>query len=148
MRKLLVFIALTSLVSFSSLGQTDKEYEKTLKKMFKVSGSEETYATAIDQMFVMFKESYTDVKPELWDELQKEFAKTSIDDLTEMLIPVYKKYLTVADLEAIIAFYASPAGKKYAKNTPFIMQESMQVGQEWGMKIGTKFAEKMTEKGY
>ena len=58
------------------------------------------------------------------------------------------KYMTKEDLEDLIKFYQSPIGKKFAKNTPMIVQESMQIGQEWGMKIGEDFAKKMKKKGY
>jgi hypothetical protein len=80
--------------------------------------------------------------------LEKEFLKTSLDDLVDMLVPVYSKHLTLDDLQKIIDFYQTPAGKKYAEKTPLIMQESMQIGQQWGMKIGQKFQEKLQEKGY
>jgi hypothetical protein len=50
--------------------------------------------------------------------------------------------------EKIIEFYQTPVGKKYAEKTPLIMQESMQVGQQWGMKIGQEFQNKLQEQGY
>ena len=116
--------------------------------MFEVSGSEETYTTVISQMFDIFKQQHTEVDKEIWDELEKEFQKTSISDLIEMLAPVYKKYLSKEDLTELIKFYKTPTGKKFAKNTPLIMQESMQIGQQWGMQIGQKFEEKLKAKGY
>ncbi|MBP9883389.1 MAG: DUF2059 domain-containing protein [Chitinophagales bacterium] len=127
-------------------GQADKVYARTLKKMFEVSGTEETYKTAITQMFTMYKQQYTEVDAEVWDEFEQEFLKTSLDDLVEMLVPVYYKYMTKEDLETLIAFYQTPAGVKFGKYTPMIMQESMQIGQEWGKKIGQEFQEKMKEK--
>ena len=84
----------------------------------------------------------------LTDYVRKEFLNTSLDDLVEMLVPVYSKYMTQGDLEKLIEFYQTPVGKKYAKSTPMITQESMQVGQQWGMKIGQEFEKKMKEKGY
>ncbi|GAB4198018.1 MAG: hypothetical protein Fur004_16070 [Thermoflexibacter sp.] len=68
--------------------------------------------------------------------------------MTEMLAPVYQKYMNLADLRELIKFYQTPTGKKFAQNTPFIVQESMQVGQEWGRKVGQDFAQKIKEKGY
>lgn len=81
-------------------------------------------------------------------EFEEEFAKTSIDDLTEMLVPVYKKYMTKEDLKELIEFYETPVGRKFAEYTPIIMQESMQIGQQWGLKIGQDFERKMMERGY
>jgi len=65
-----------------------------------------------------------------------------------MLVPVYQKHLSESDLKNVIAFYQSPAGKKFAEQTPIITTESMQVGQQWGLKIAQQFMEKIKAKGY
>ena len=65
-----------------------------------------------------------------------------------MLAPVYIKYMTKEDLEDLIKFYQTPIGQKFSKNTPLIMQESMQIGQQWGMQLGREVAKKLQEKGY
>ena len=56
--------------------------------------------------------------------------------------------MTKSDLEELIIFYRTPVGKKFAQSSPMLVQESMQVGQEWGMKIGQDFSERMKERGY
>lgn len=131
-----------------SFGQVNDDYSKTLKEMFKVSGSEESYQAAIKQMLVMFKQQKTNVDPKVWDECENEFSKTSINDLVDMLAPVYIKYMTLEDLKEMIKFYQTPVGLKFAKSTPLIMQESMQIGQQWGMKLGQEVTKKLQEKGY
>lgn len=68
--------------------------------------------------------------------------------LINMILPVYQKHLTEADLKGIIAFYETPVGKKYAEKTLLITQESMLAGQEWGKKIGEKVTDKLRDKGY
>lgn len=151
MTKRLLTIALFIIVSLSVSGQENKgntEYTKTLKQMFEVSGSEGAYKTAIKQMFAMYKQQYSNVEAEVWNDLEKECTKTSLNDLANMLAPVYSKYMTIKDLKELIKFYKTPVGKKFAKSTPFIMKESMQVGQQWGMKIGQQFIKKLKEKGY
>lgn len=148
MKKVLTLFTILVLLSFSTYAQVDKEYSKTLKQMFEVSGTKESYQAATKQMFTMFKQQYSGVEKDVWNDLENEFSQTSIDDLTEMLVPVYSKYMTKEDLEELIKFYKTPVGKKFAKSTPLIMQESMQIGQQWGMKIGEDFKKKMKEKGY
>lgn len=137
----LLFISLNSV----SAQTEDSEYTKTLKKMFEVAGSEETYQSVLKQMIGLFKGNYSNLDDKFWDEIEKEFLKTSMDDLTEMLVPVYKKHLTINDLKEIITFYETPTGKKYAKKTPQISEESMEVGQKWGAMIGEKIAKKIAD---
>jgi hypothetical protein len=149
MKKILTvaLLLLATSINFVS-AQANSEYKSTLKKMLGIAGTEGTFKAAIKQMFGMFKQQYQNVPENVWADLETEMAKTSMDDLVEMLTPVYEKHMSIADLNKIIEFYQTPVGKKYAEKTPLIMQESMQVGQQWGMKVGQKFQEKMKEKGY
>jgi uncharacterized protein len=143
-------LALLVISMTSAFGQSanNSSYKATLKKMLEVAGTETTFKAAIKQMFGMFKQQNTKVPENVWAEFEAEFSKTSISDLVNMLEPVYAKHMTEADLNKIIEFYQTPVGKKYAEKTPFILQESMQVGQTWGMQMGQKFQEKLKEKGY
>lgn len=147
MKKITTVIVLL-LLAASSYGQVDAQYKAALKKMFEVSGTEETYKAALKQIIGMFKQQHANVPEAVWTDFEKEFSSTSLSSLVEMLSPVYQKYMTKDDLQKMTEFYLTPVGKKYAANTPFIMQESMQVGQQWGMKIGQQFQEKLKEKGY
>jgi len=146
--KNIITIILLLFISNLTSAQSDLEYGKTLQKMFEVSGAEKTFDVVIVQMFDMFKEQYTEVEKEIWDELEGEITETSMEDLVQMLVPVYQKYMTQDDLKDLIAFYETPIGKKFSKSTPLITQESMQVGQQWGMKIGENFVKKLEERGY
>jgi hypothetical protein len=148
MKKTLTTLAFAFAIISTSFAQADAAYTRSLKKMFEASGTEQTFETAITQMMGMFKQQMPDVDASLWDDMEKEFLKTSINDLVEMLAPVYIKYMTQEDLDEMIRFYQSPVGKKFAKNTPLIMQESMQVGEQWGQQIGVKMEQRLKEKGY
>lgn len=148
MRKI-VFAILICFSSFSySYSQTDNTYEVALKEMFMLSGAEETFKTGIIEMFNLYKGNYSDVPYEVWNELETELLQTSMDDFVEMLVPVYQNHFTKEDLYQLIEFYKTPIGKKYSENAPYIMKESMLVGQEWGKKLAEKFSQKMKEKGY
>jgi len=146
MKNTLAIVALFMLFTFTSFAQDDKAYENKLSEMFEASGSEETFSAAIKQMISMQKQQNPNVSADIWNEVEAEFLKTSMTDLVKMLVPVYKKHLTLTDIEGLIKFYESPVGKKFAEKTPMITTESMQVGQQWGMKIGQALVEKLKVK--
>ncbi len=50
-----------------------------------------------------------------------------VNALIDDIIPVYQKYLSRADVEAMIVFYSSPTGKKLIDKMPEMTQEAMQV---------------------
>jgi len=99
-------------------------------------------------MFAMMKQQLPNVPAEFWTETEKEMMKTLVDDLVEMLAPIYQKHLTLKDLQEIVKFYESPIGKKMAAAQPAITSESMKVGQQWGMNIAMKVQEALKAKGY
>lgn len=145
MKRTLSLCVFAFMLLATTFAQTEDKYAESLKEMFKVSGSEQTYEVAINQMLTIFKQQDNGVSDEIWKELAAEFKKTSMDDLVVMMIPVYKKHLTLEDLEAMIAFYETPIGQKYAKVTPLIMQESMQVGAQWGAQVGERMQKRISE---
>jgi hypothetical protein len=49
-----------------------------------------------------------------------------IDELIDVMIPVYQKHLTKGDVDGLVAFYSSPTGEKMLKEMPAIMTESLQ----------------------
>lgn len=148
MKKTLLCVFLFLVVVFGSYGAETKDYKTTLKELMVVSGGDETFKIVIPQMISMMKAQIPNVPEEFWEELQNTFGQTVFDDLIEMLVPIYQKHLTQADLESVIQFYNTPAGKKFGSAAPLISAGAMQVGQQWGMQIATKIQEKLKEKGF
>ncbi|WP_224485433.1 DUF2059 domain-containing protein [Robertkochia aurantiaca] len=143
MKKILFTMILIAAVNYGYAQEKDT-YTQTLKTMFEVSGSEEAFQSAITQSMAYYR-SQGNLPPHVINEMEAEFKKTSINDLLHMLTPVYRKYMTEADLQALITFYRTPAGSKYASNMGAIMAESMQIGQEWGAQIGERIAQRIQE---
>ena len=66
------------------------------------------------------------------------FKTLVLDDLLTKVVPVYQRHLTRSDVQAMIAFYSSPAGKKIMREQPAMIRESMQAtaaGQQKKMEI-------------
>jgi uncharacterized protein len=58
------------------------------------------------------------------------FKDFPLDEMIDAMVPIYQKHLTKSDLEAVIAFYLSPAGQKLLKEQPAMMAEGMKAGQD------------------
>lgn len=119
--------------------------DEKIKEMIEVSGGQAGFDVAIDQMIEMQKSAAGEVSDGFWDEFNKEIKGEAYYDLYEMLIPIYKKHLTEEEVDAAITYYKSPLGKSLVTKNPLIMQESMQVGYQWGEKVGKKIMMKMEE---
>jgi len=61
------------------------------------------------------------------DKESEEIANSfPVNEIMEDMIPVYQKHLTKGDVDAMIAFYSSPTGKKLLREMPAISAEGMQ----------------------
>jgi hypothetical protein len=56
------------------------------------------------------------------DDLLKQI---DLEELLQAMTPVYQKHLTKSDLNAMVAFYSSPAGQKILKEMPAMTSEAM-----------------------
>jgi len=146
--KTAILSAILAFLTTFSFGQDTTQYRTSLKKMMQLSGSEAAYKGVMTQMISMFKQQQTGVPEGFWDDFEAEISKDAFNKLINLVLPIYQKHLTESDLLGVIAFYETPAGKKFAEKTPLISQESMIAGQEWGKLIGQQVVEKMREKGY
>jgi hypothetical protein len=149
MKKLIIILSIClTAVSFSYSQTVSPAYKETLTKMMRVTGSEATYKAVIDQMVANFKVQKPEVPAAVWTEFSSFFTKAAFTDIIDLLLPIYQKHFTEEDLKATIAFYETPAGQKLALESPMVVRESMQAGQQWGEKLGQDFAKKLQEKGY
>ena len=89
-----------------------------------------------------------EIQDEEWAKIKEDVFDAEIQKLEKQLIPVYKKNFTHEDVKAIIAFYESEAGKNLAAKTPAITQESMIIGQQWGINLGIAIQDYLNKKGY
>jgi len=58
------------------------------------------------------------------------FEDMKLEDFIDVMIPVYQRHLSKADVEEMIRFYNSPTGQKLLREQPQMMQESMQAAQK------------------
>jgi|SRR5580658_7009692 hypothetical protein len=65
-----------------------------------------------------------------------------VDELTELIVPIYLKHYDRATMIAAIRFYQSEQGRKMVQALPAVTAESTEVGKAWGMALAKKaFAE-------
>lgn len=143
MKRLLLLALVTAFASTSSVhAEINKEKKAEIERMFQLTGMEKMMDQMMNQMISSMKGQIKDAPDSFWAKFQE---KVKTRDLLEQIIPLYDKYYTVEDLKAVNEFYASPAGQKVLATMPQIMQESMKVGQEWGMKISEQAIKEAAE---
>ena len=133
------------LFCFCNAFSQSPEKSEMILKYLDAAGTTKIFNTMMDIFIETYKKSYSSVDTTFWNEFRKELTA---DGLIQLMLPVYDKYLTDKDLDALITFYTSPAGKKLAEVQPLMVRESMEAGAAWGKSVGLKVMERLKEKGY
>ena len=77
--------------------------------------------------------------------VQDMYKNFPVDDLIQAMIPVYQRHFTKGDIDAVVAFYSSPAGQKFLKEMPAITQESMQASMGIAQKMVAKMQQQIQD---
>lgn len=147
MKRIFISLFLLLAVSFMSQAQDNKAYVAAMTKMLEVSKSMDAMKQMAPQITAMVKQQAPNAPQEFWTELEKTMV-TMYDQIIQAMIPVYQKYLTLEDIQAIIVFYETPVGKKLADANTKIAMEAMPIAQQVAQETMQKFMQSAVEKGY
>jgi hypothetical protein len=132
------------LTSFT-LSAQDSTKVKHIRQLMELTGMAKLGNQMMTNIITSYKQNYPAATNEFWDAFMKE---ADMSQLFEKVIPVYEQNFTDDDIQQLIGFYQSPVGKKMIEKMPVIMQQSMQIGSEWGKQLSEKVIEKLKQKGY
>lgn len=151
----LVSILIVALMSFSAVAQqagpgaakttalpADAATREQILKLFGLLQVRKTMTMMIEasktQARSLAEDSLRQVIPNATAEDRKEMEETvngimddtmkamPIEEMLDVLVPVYQRHFTKTDVDAITLFYSSPTGQKFLREQPQMIQESMQ----------------------
>lgn len=125
MKKVICFIAFL-FIGFTGFSQENSDFKEKAKNLIQLTS---------EGQFDVMLQPLINMVPEENRAAFKADIKASMDNLYDQLVVVYMDSYTEEEIDAILAFYNTPVGKKMVATTPEITQKSMQIGQQWGMQL-------------
>jgi hypothetical protein len=114
------------------------------KDMMVYSGAIKQFDEAMPLIFDQLSRTFMSVAPgksreirEVFQQLVPRFMQRK-GELLDQIAALYAAEFSLEELNAIVAFYKSPIGLKFAGVQPKIMRQSMAVGQRWGERLGSE----------
>ena len=141
---MLIWILMAGSFCFANTQNQEKPNTENIRKLLVLTGSGEIGAQVMERMIDNFKVTIPDVPASFWDEFKTEVNPNTLIDL---IVPIYANHLSNEEIDALIAFYETPAGKKFTAALPEISQESMLAGEAWGRQIAEKVIKKLKKSG-
>ena len=139
--------ALAALPGMSSAQAPDAARIAAAKQMMDVAGSAAQFDQVMPLMSQQMSQAFKNIAPgnateidDVFRQLVPKFIERK-GELLDQIATLYATEMTLDELNAIVAFYKSPAGVKFASVQPKILRDSMALGQRWGQKIGAEFAD-------
>ncbi|WP_313376747.1 DUF2059 domain-containing protein [Chishuiella sp.] len=144
--KKIILLSVFMLFSTTLFSQEISNSKKDkIEKLLKMTNSIDVGVQIVNKMIDIYKKNYTGIEEKFWDDFSKEIKSANMLDI---ILPIYDKYFTEEDIDAIIAFYSTPSGKKMITNLPNITEDSMLAGQKLGRDISDKIINKLKKEGY
>ena len=132
---LLVGVVLSLTPFYAQSENAQPATKESIQTLMQTTGAENMAQQMATQIIPMLKKLVPEAPDRFWDDFFKEI---NAEQINELIIPIYQKYLTEQDVQAINAFYQSPVGQKLIRVQPQISKESMIAGQLWGQQIAEK----------
>ena len=122
-----------------------------IRRLMGLTGADQLGQQALDSMFPQVRTvmSATIVEPKRRQAFIDEFmgkirSKLTGTGIVDAIIPIYSRHLSQQDIQDLIQFYQSPAGRHFIAALPQISQESQAVGAEMGRKALLETLEDMS----
>ena len=123
--------------------------ERDVRRLIELTGLVEKELASFDPLMESLKKQTPQVSDEVWAEIREEFRKSfNREAIIKMYVPIYARHFSAVEVRQLIAFYASPVGKRLVAETPLIESEAFFKGMERGMSLGERLRELLKSKGY
>jgi hypothetical protein len=103
----------------------------------------------VGQMTETLKQARPDIEPRLYDVLRDEvntLLEESLPAFAELMVPLYHRHFSHEEIRQLLAFYRTDIGRKAIAVMPLLVQESMQLGQQWGLSIAPLIERRIRER--
>lgn len=121
----------------------DPAKEADIRRLLEVSGAKNLMMQTMQDMEKTIKPMMTNALPpgeyreKLVDLFFNKFqSKMNMQELVDMLIPIYDKYFSAEEVKGLVKFYETPLGQKSISALPKMMVELQEVGRNWGENLG------------
>lgn len=113
--------------------------ETKIRELLALTGHGQMGKLAMDHMMQEF-ESMPNL-PKDFTAKFKEMAKP--DELVDRIVQIYVTHVETDDLDELLAFHRSPAGKRWIRAQAPINKEIIKVGQKWSTDLNKKVIEQV-----
>ncbi|ASK31842.1 hypothetical protein CEY12_17785 [Chryseobacterium sp. T16E-39] len=135
MKKAVIVCAL-----FLGISTFSQVKESKIKELIILTEVDKLASQEVKQNIGKYQKAYPGASNKFWEEFLKEMSPEKFADL---YAPIYSEYYTESEIDDLIKFYNTSAGKKMMEVTPLILKEGMKAGEKMGKETVSKLMKKI-----
>jgi hypothetical protein len=117
-----------------------------VQKLMELAGTkrimESVLQTSVRHIFDEFQRLRPDIPPQVWDAVLARLESPQVlQGMLAELVPVYQRHFCADDIQHIIDFYESPAGRKLSAEAPTIQKEASEAGRNYAARLSTQLTQ-------
>jgi hypothetical protein len=121
-----------------------------VQKLMELAGTkrlmESVMETTVRHLFEDIQKLRPDIPPQVWDTLlARSESPQMLQGLLDALVPVYQHHFCADEIEQIIEFYESPAGRKLSAEAPAIQKEASEAGREYAARMSQQLVQEVKQ---
>jgi uncharacterized protein len=127
------------------LSRPNTTLDEDVEYLIRMTGAAAAGEAISDALLEQLPPTFPDAPPEFWVGLAKRFKP---DEFVAVVVPIYAKHFSQAEVRQMIAFNETPLGQKMINVMPTVELETMRAADEWGTKIGAGVVADLRAAGY
>ncbi|MDX6748136.1 DUF2059 domain-containing protein [Polaribacter sp. PL03] len=135
------------LITFFSIQINAQTVDGKIEKLLELDGTISNIKKIITQTIEYQKQSNSGISDNYWKALEKIVSKKSLEELKQIVIPIYSKNYTENEINNLITFYNSETGKLIIEKQPIIITELNLPLIQWSQNLGSYVIEEIENKG-
>ena len=154
MRKLLIVVLFGTLLTGSLMARAEDPPQANAidvaKEMVAAAHMIDMMGTALDlvsqSMEGLIERANPGREKEVHDFMMKYYlpeVRKRLPEFGDLMAEEYARYFTAEELGQLVVFYKSDIGQKLIALQPKMMQDAMQLGQDWGQKVAIEVLRKV-----
>jgi uncharacterized protein len=137
-RSMFALLTFSLLVTTAVSGQSPNAVRvATAHRVLEAGGSVETMVAAMKAQLPAQRMANPSIPAEFWTRFEARMIE-AVPQLIDSIAGLYAAKLTQPELDALLAFYTSPIGRRFRELQPMLVTESTAIGQRWGMRLGAE----------
>jgi hypothetical protein len=119
-----------------------------VRKLMQVNQADKAALAALEGSMNQLAKSLPAEKAEVLKRVARRVCEEHLDELLDSCIDAYMGKFSKADIEQMINFLSSPAGKKMIKVMPEVVRDSAQAGIRFGSRLGPIIDQELQREGF